>query len=470
MYDKDTAPAEKSVLFMVFAMAQEHMVTKLSQSGVDTSVRYFQAAEHQLSMELGAVRLASVQARLCQCLWLLSQSRINHCWSLFGTVARLALALGLHRSPNARSDSMSRVEIECRRRTFWSAYSLDNYLSAALGRPRTFHDRDIDQKLPSCVDDDDIDYVNEPISPPSKPLSRIIGGVLVDVYSIEPMTVTQRLAHRAKYMQELKDWRSQMSSFLDQDPAIAAQLILIYQRQRNVLNLAYWHTVILTNRPLLLSNFARLTSSRRQVEDERKAQVDESATDCLNAAMNIVGIVDMLVQSKQLFRAFWVTSFTPYFAFSACVILYVYTIQRSREQQVVYQAYFEAAERCQQQIADVAGEGTLTFRYCLVLEELRVEVLAQRGLAQGLSQLQSSVDARNHVNASRAPDAETMAEAGLGMDVPDLSGMSSLDKWHVSPSDSLEDVTGWGQFDAMFVKYTSLKSDMVALGHWVKLG
>ena len=36
MYDKDTASAEKSVLFMVFAMAQEHMVTKLSQSGVDT--------------------------------------------------------------------------------------------------------------------------------------------------------------------------------------------------------------------------------------------------------------------------------------------------------------------------------------------------------------------------------------------------------------------------------------------------
>lgn len=130
----------------------------------------------------------------------------------------------------------------------------------------------------------------------------------MDVYSIEPMTVTQRLTHTAKYMQELKSWRSQMSNFLDQDPAIAAQLILIYQRQRNVLNLAYWHTVILTNRPLLLSNFARLTSSRRQVEDERKAQLDESAADCLNAAMNIVGIVDMLVQSKQLFRAFWVTS------------------------------------------------------------------------------------------------------------------------------------------------------------------
>jgi hypothetical protein len=110
-------------------------------------------------------------------------------------------------------------------------------------------------------------------------------------------------------MQELKTWRSEMSNFLDQDPANAVQLILIYQRPRSVLHLAYWHTVILTNRPLLLSNFARLTSSRRHVEEnEQRAQLDESATDCLNAAMNIAGIVDTLVQPKQLFRAFWVKS------------------------------------------------------------------------------------------------------------------------------------------------------------------
>jgi hypothetical protein len=33
----------------------------------------------------------------------------------------------------------------------------------ALGRPRTFHDDDIDQELPSCVDDHQIyaDHVNQ---------------------------------------------------------------------------------------------------------------------------------------------------------------------------------------------------------------------------------------------------------------------------------------------------------------------
>lgn len=70
------------------------------------------------------------------------------------------------------------MEHECRKRTFWVAYSLDAYLSAAFGRPRAFHDEDINQvgncfialtimitsgltsrfqDLPACVDDSDLD-------------------------------------------------------------------------------------------------------------------------------------------------------------------------------------------------------------------------------------------------------------------------------------------------------------------------
>jgi hypothetical protein len=118
------------------------------------SARFFAAAEDQLSAEKGTIRLTSIQARLAQCFYLLSHSRLNHCWSLFGTTAHLMLALGIHRKtridPNSHPDY---VEAECRKRTFWCAYNLDTYLSAALGRPRTFHDEDIDQEIPLCVDD-----------------------------------------------------------------------------------------------------------------------------------------------------------------------------------------------------------------------------------------------------------------------------------------------------------------------------
>lgn len=112
----------------------------------ERSARYFQAADHQLSSETGEIRLTIVQTRLCQCFYLLSQSRVNHCWGLFGTTAHLILALGIHRKRRMEtSTGADLIELECRKRVFWSAYGLDSYLSSSLGRPRTFHDDDIDQ-------------------------------------------------------------------------------------------------------------------------------------------------------------------------------------------------------------------------------------------------------------------------------------------------------------------------------------
>lgn len=77
-------------------------------------------------------------------------------------MSHLALAIGLNRNrhPDAMN-GLNRVEVECRRRTFWCAYTLDAYLSAALGRPRSFHDEDIDAELPACVEDEDL--ATEPI-------------------------------------------------------------------------------------------------------------------------------------------------------------------------------------------------------------------------------------------------------------------------------------------------------------------
>lgn len=88
---------------------------------------------------------------------------MNQCWSVFGTAVYLVFALGLHRQKRADPPSgYDHIEAECRRRTFWNAYCLGNYLSTALGRPRSFCGEDIDQELPLCVEDDDMHttYVN----------------------------------------------------------------------------------------------------------------------------------------------------------------------------------------------------------------------------------------------------------------------------------------------------------------------
>ena len=142
-----------------------------------SSIQLFLAADQQLAQDRGPVRLTNVQARLCQCLWLLLRSRVNHCYSLFGTVAHMAIAIGLNRNINSvnpnRACYTSEVELESRRRTFWSMYCLDNHLSLALGRPKTFHDEDIDQELPSFLDNSDL-YPST--SSPDLPQSSLIVG------------------------------------------------------------------------------------------------------------------------------------------------------------------------------------------------------------------------------------------------------------------------------------------------------
>lgn len=107
--------------------------------------------------ESGSIRLTSIQARLTQCFYLLTQSRINHCWSTFGTVFQLALAAGFNRSRKLESRfEVRNIEMECRRRTFWCAYTLDVHLSVVLGRPQLFHDEDIDAELPINVEDENL--------------------------------------------------------------------------------------------------------------------------------------------------------------------------------------------------------------------------------------------------------------------------------------------------------------------------
>ena len=87
-------------------------------------------------------------------------------------------------------------------------------------------------------------------------------------------------------------------------------LIAIFRRQRNVLNLAYWHTMVLTHRPFLMSNFAELqhTSRSEGQENLHRDQIDENIKECLDAAMNIVNIVNDLIQNEMMFQAFWVST------------------------------------------------------------------------------------------------------------------------------------------------------------------
>ncbi|KAL6351867.1 hypothetical protein LRP88_14677 [Fusarium phalaenopsidis] len=403
------------------------------------SARFFSAAEDQLSAEKGAIRLTSIQARLAQCLYLLSHSRLNHCWSLFGTTAHLMLALGIHRK--SRVDASSHpdyVDLECRKRTFWCAYNLDTYLSAALGRPRTFHDDDIDQELPLCVDDNRLARGQPAPSPLGTTqsimsgsiahikLSRIVAKILRDLYGIRQPSTESQYKLAAKYAKEIDNWHSGISYLVDTDGIDPSLFQPIFLRQRNVLNLACWHAQILVHRPFLLNNFASLANlgtTRNSRSRQNSELTHEHVQRCLEAAMNIVAKIDDLHSNGLLYNTFWITS--------------------------------------------IAIPGSLGQRYGVVLQELRVELLRHNtnlldlGSTDGQGAASGSASMRNGeeglLGSYTNQDILDLGPQGIGFapgaeDITDQLGLARQDGLGFSehsPGSSIVQMTGWGQFESL---------------------
>lgn len=139
-------------------------------------------------------------------------------------------------------------------------------------------------------------------------MSKIISQILRDLYSIKPPSSALRVTLTAKYSMALKDWRAALSRFLDADGIDTSLMIPLFQRQRNVLNLAYWHAQILVYRPFLLSDFASLyTNDQRPRRLSFTSATEDNITACLDAAMKITRIVNDLNESGQMYQAFWVS-------------------------------------------------------------------------------------------------------------------------------------------------------------------
>jgi hypothetical protein len=154
---KRSTAGRAAVVFSVFAVARLHQGDE-TEPGEANSEHWFRAADHMISIQTGPPTIETAQAKFIQCLYLLSSSRANQSWYTFGTTVQLMLALGVHRKKGqiaSRADS-GYIHNELRKRLYWSAYTLDKYMSVMLGRPRHLQDESTDQEYPDEVNDEDM--------------------------------------------------------------------------------------------------------------------------------------------------------------------------------------------------------------------------------------------------------------------------------------------------------------------------
>lgn len=132
------------------------------------------------------------------------------------------------------------------------------------------------------------------------------------LYPLKPISAQLRIERTEEIHGKLVAWRSDLASFLETEDFNAGMFLPIVQRQRNVLNLTYWHAIILTHRPFLLNKFTAARQSRqarRDVNDDScndELQTRKSVEQCLVSAMYTVKIIDQMTQIRQMSRAFWV--------------------------------------------------------------------------------------------------------------------------------------------------------------------
>lgn len=105
-----------------------------------------------------------------------------------------------------------------------------------------------------------------------------------------------------------------------------------------------------------------------------------------------------------------------------------------------------AATKCQRKLSAIAEDNSLGARYCLILEELRKELISKS------ARLQRDQNGGAVAQPGEAPSVDTSAALPPNplLSILDAQGdtiePTLLD---ASPDSSLHDLSGWGAFDSM---------------------
>ncbi|GJN87587.1 hypothetical protein Rhopal_000542-T1 [Rhodotorula paludigena] len=307
------------------ASQEDTEMTALVLALMAIGVKLYHASQRQVALLPSfPLRITLVQIHLALTHFLLGLSRFQSAYLSFGTAARLALMLGLHRADNVTSPA----EREKRRRIFWSAFMMDRHLSAVLGLPVLFDERDISQPYFKVPDNS---ALRTELSQQSRiligslanmKLSRTLGRAIRCLGSPRGITPEERSAHVLALEAELAQWAQETPAFFQPAAGAAAvdepfaQVPHIFERQRHRVHSAYHFIRLLMYRSYLLDELlGRLRGAGGSAVPSQEVQA------CVNAAVRIAETAVAMQDHASYSGTFWSTA---YFCFASLTVLFVY--------------------------------------------------------------------------------------------------------------------------------------------------
>ncbi|KAJ5644042.1 transcriptional regulator family: Fungal Specific TF [Penicillium longicatenatum] len=233
----------------------------VSQIGPIPAPLVFQTVQHIMqeiqSLLAEPTTLQLLQATFTAQLTMTSLLRLNAASRVGGIVTRTAFHLGLHRCPG-RFACFSSEEADIRRRLFWSIYSLERYLSQALGVPLSIRDDDIDVCYPGA------ERHADPSSQPS--LSRLqlmchlakfarVRGLILELRNKSILHSHAGTAEASQVNGELTQWWNEVYDDVypieDESEAGPDQNPILTPYHRLLVMILRHEAIISMNRPLL---------------------------------------------------------------------------------------------------------------------------------------------------------------------------------------------------------------------------
>jgi hypothetical protein len=442
--------AKEACVLMLWAQALLYREgASIGESAADgRSVSYFEQARDLLETEPGPAQLASVEARLAACLYLLSTSRVHTCRFLFAFTHTLVITLGLHRRTLPHHENRP-IMSERKRRAFWSFYIIDGYLSVLLGQPRHIRDEDLDQPYPANVDDKVLHTAAELTNVPHHgnlealvnhaKLARILARTNDLLYPIDRLSKDEIIARAEAMTGSLHNLEQQLPPFLRSRPD-ASLGTQTWERQNSVLGLAIAHARIIATRRTIL-----LDSSSESPDEEMASRHAACVQVCLRAICAMIDHVYPMMQHGKLRRGFWLTQYVTMCAVST---LFVYKLQRNRGRMTYprdadLDLYFSRANEVQEYMASIVAAGSTAKRhhalFARLKQQAREPTRSRRGPQeeplgqQTLQQLEATIETATQGQMDQSYSMNTLGEqftpgSMFDLSIADASSWQYLDQ------------------------------------------
>lgn len=315
----------------------------------DDGFKYFLEARKLIDISnVGDIN--SIQTIVMMIMYLQCSARLSTCYSYIGIALRSALKEGLHRNLSIFQNSKRKldpIEIDTRKRLFYTIYKMDIYINSLLGLPRSIDEDEFDQEFPEELDDE---YVTRTGCLYEKQQGRlssagcanhhtklmlILSHIVKKLYPIkvrssngEELTSSSNTYAPDKIHNKITELELELKAWLDNlpvelkptDPNVSSLSEHIPERFRLAnyyLHLAFLNCQIMLYRPCIHfisdnGNSATSASDPRSLIRGRN---------CIKVARMVVKLANKMIDQNLLVGTYWFSMYTIFFSV-ACLVYY----------------------------------------------------------------------------------------------------------------------------------------------------